>query len=207
MSNKNKGSKRNFVIAIILIIAVILVASWYLPPYFTPERLLSEQHVNINNTTRTIRFTEKSSGFDRLGQDLENESEISHYGYFLELVDSVGQQQLDKIKFESPVWVVQKTAEMVVLPDGRIWIVSATSSTSEDAPGFILKYDCSTDKLLEVPLKWNDDYHLRKVTDSCVFLGEKTRLYGGYFRMQGAIYFHFDREELVDTRSDNLTGI
>lgn len=202
MTKKSKNTKIKFIIIVTIIIGLILVASWYLPRYFTPESLLSEQRIVINNKTRIIKFSEKSSGFDRLGQDLENKSETSHYGYFLELKDSTGEQSLDKIKFESPVWIIQKTPEMIVLPDGRIWIVSITNSLESDEPGFILKYDCSSDKLVEIPLKWDNTYHLRKVSDTCVFLGEVNRLYQGYFNMKGGIYFHFEKEKLIDSRTN-----
>jgi hypothetical protein len=197
--NSDKKDTRKAAIKFILVVGVIFLIIWFGREYLASKTILSTSPVVINGKERVLVFSQKTSGNTAKERMQEVESVgPAHYGYFLELLDKTSNKSLDEVKFKSPVWHIQQTPEVIVRPDGVVWIVSTTRNFDKESPGFILKFSIKDDKLQSEVFEMEDNYRIRQIQGNRVMLSEGTKNYSTIYPQ--ALYLDLETSRIVDER-------
>ena len=182
----------------------MIPAVWLLMNFFATESVVDYMYSNFDGKERCIILSEKTGSKgnrNRSVHDHNVENGTTHFGYFLELYDSISNKSFHKIDFSSPVSKIQSTPQLRVFDNGVIWIVSTTNSSDDDRRGFIVKFSAENDKLIKQTFTLDEKYKIRDLIDNSILLSENDDFPGSYHDpVFGCIYFDLATEKIVDTR-------
>jgi hypothetical protein len=200
-----KKTTRNAIIIVVLCLAIGVPSFLFLREYFATENPINKTHITINGKERLLVFSEKSSSNRTKDHFGERQSNNVHFGYYLELSDSLTKTSLAKLKFSSPVSTIQATPEMIVNANNDVWIVSITHSNRRDEPGFILKFSVAGDKLSDTGFTLDEKYWITEIRDNKVFLGEGNGVnrMAHYDPIYGNVYLNLETGKIEDNRRTN----
>ncbi|MBL7921398.1 MAG: hypothetical protein JNJ40_13860 [Bacteroidia bacterium] len=197
---KKKKDRKATLIAI-LIMAVLFVVIWFGLEFLATEHPISHTPITIAGKERVLKFSEKTRGYTNKDQTTGiRESGTSHYGYFLELVDSVAKKSLHKLKFKAPVHNIQNTPQMYIASNGNIWLVSTSNGFNRDEEGFILKFIISNDSIKQLDYILDELYGIRDIKDNKVMLAKGSEFYQAYNEFFGGIYLDLETGKIIDNR-------
>ncbi|PBQ31669.1 hypothetical protein CNR22_07770 [Sphingobacteriaceae bacterium] len=204
MSAEEKKKSRKSTIIAVSVFILMIPAVWLLMNFFATESVIDYMHVDLNGQKRCIILSEKTGSKgnrDKSVHDQNAGNGKTHFGYFLEVYDSISNKSLHKIDFSSPVSKIQDTPQLRVLDDGVIWIVSTTNSADDDRRGFILKFSVENDKLIKQTFTLDEKYKIRELIDNSILLSENSD-FPGVFNdpVFGCIYLDLETGKIVDTR-------
>jgi hypothetical protein len=198
-----KKRNRKGALVFMLIIAIMAPAIWFGLEWLATEYPISQRHITIDGKDRILKFSERTRGYTQKDQSTGiRESGTSHYGYFLELVDSLANKSLHKLKFKAPVHNIQSTPQMYISSNGTIWMVSTTNSNRDDERGFILKFSIKNDSIIGDDKEQDETYGIRGMEGNKVFLSKGNEFYTPYSTFFGGIYLDLETEKIVDDRKD-----
>jgi hypothetical protein len=199
-ANEKRRGRR---IGIFVLVAAVIVflGIWFGREYFGVESVISETPVTLDGKNRILKFSEKTNEYRMRNADGIMESGISHYAYFIELIDSASKVSLDKIRFTSPVNDIQNMPELIAFSNGTVWVISTTNMGTHDTRGFILKFTVQADKITEVPFVLDNNYHIRAIKENKVILSEVGESYTPYSDFFGGIYLDLKSERIVDDKN------
>lgn len=203
LAEKKKGRKAGIIAILLILIAAPII--WFSMEYFATESIITYEHVKIQEDSLCVILSEKTSSDHTTLSDhknhIENDGKDSHYGYFLEVYDSISGKSIDKIKFKSPVWTIQETPELFVFPDGTIWVISTCRYSIQDEHGFMLKFKFENQKITQKEFVLDEKYEIRNIHENFVLISEGYDLSGDYWDiLNGNLYFDLETEQIVDTR-------
>lgn len=198
-AKKKKDRKATFVA--IIIMAVLFVVIWFGLEFLATEHPISQTPITVAGKERVLKFSEKTRAYTNKDQTTGiRESGTSHYGYFLELVDSVAKKSLHKLKFKAPVHNIQNTPQMYIASNGNIWLVSTSNGFRSDEEGFILKFTISNDSIKQIDYILDELYGIRDIKDNKVMLAKGNEFYQAYNEFFGGIYLDLETEKIIDDR-------
>lgn len=198
----DKKTTRKAIIGLVIFIAIAAPLIWFVPRWWAEEVMIDYRIAEINGDILTVIFSEKSGSSGRRSisdNQISPESNVTHhYGYFLELYDSAANKSLDKIEFDSLVWDIQTTPALRVFPNGIIWLVSVSTDTFEDKPGFMLKFEIKNNKILQLDFALDEKWRIRDIKDNKVVITDGNTMDGMYYdEVGGCTYFDLETEEIV----------
>lgn len=201
---KKKKSSRWPAIIVISIIVIMAPVIWWGMHFFAQETMVDYVTTEVNGDTLSVILTEKTSSprenFRDVHERRETDLNDRHYGYFLELYDSAENKSLDKIEFDSPVWVIQDKPQLRVFSDGTIWMVSTNIMQQSDKPGFILKFAIENDKIVQHDFKLDEKYYITGLDGNYVILSDGTGFGGNMIDpVFGSTYLDLETEKVVVT--------
>ncbi|MBK7669382.1 MAG: hypothetical protein IPJ32_19790 [Sphingobacteriaceae bacterium] len=202
---EEKRTTRKAIIVVVLCLAIAVPLFFFAREYFAKESLISRAHITLNSKERILIFSEKSSSTRTKDHFGERQSSNLHYGYYLELVDSLTKTSLSKLKFSSPVSTIQATPEMIINANNDVWLVSITHSNRRDEPGFILKFLVVGDTIIDTGFKLDEKYWITDIRDNRVFLGEGSGVdrMAHYDPIYGNVYLDLETGRIEDNRRTN----
>jgi hypothetical protein len=195
-----KKSNRKAAIGFVVMIAIIFPVVWFGLDFLATEYPITQSYITISGKDRVLKFSEKKRGYSNKIASGERQSGISHHGYFLELLDSINNKSLHKLKFKSPVHKIQNKPKMYVSSNGTIWLVSTTRSYQDDERGFILKFLIENDNIKKEEYELDETYGIREIDGNKVILNKGSDFYQAYSVFVGGIYFDLETEKIVDDR-------
>jgi hypothetical protein len=195
-----KKKERKTAIYFILFLAISFLLIWFALDALATEKPVSQTQLFIGGKVRILKLSEKVRGYRNKNSSGEIESGTSHYGYFLELVDSLKKISLHKLKFKAPVRVIQEKPKIYISSHGIIWLVSTTDGFRDDEPGFILKFSTKNDSIQKFDYKLDEFYSIRKIEGNRVMLNKPNEFFQACNPISGCIYFDLETEKIVDTR-------
>lgn len=198
----DKKRTRKIALRFILIISLVFLIVWFGAEFLAKESIIRETHLSFNGKARGLRLSEKSSAYRLKNSQTERESGITHYCYFLELIDTASQTSLHKLKFKSPVLRIQNKPQMIPYPNGTIWIVSTSSSSDTDSPGFILKFLVNEDKIVQEDFDLGDDYRVIDIMENRVILAKGRSNYRSRTELFNGIYLDLETGQIVNQRKE-----
>ncbi len=199
---KKKKDRRTAVL-FILFIAILFPIFWFGLDFLATEHPISQTIITVDGKDRVLKFSERTRGYSQKDQSTGiRESGTSHYGYFLELVDSLAKKSLHKLKFKAPVHNIQDTPEMYISSNRTIWLVSTTNGFRADEPGFILKFLINNDSIKQLDYTLDELYGIREIKDNIVMLSKGNEFYQACNPVFGCIYLDLETEKIVDTREE-----
>ena len=202
-----KRKNRKIGLIAILVVGVMAVVIWFAMDYFATESIITYKNITINGDSVSVILSEKTSSDTRTLSDSKNHIEPdekdNHYGYFLEVYDSVANKSIDKIKFKSPVWSIQSAPQLFVFPNGTIWVVSTCRFSNMNEHGFMLKFEYKNGKISEKEFALDEKYEIRNIHKNYVLISEGYDLRGDFWdTLNGNLYFDLETEQIVDTRGE-----
>jgi len=198
---KKKKDRKATLMAILFFLALFPII-WFGLEFLATEHPISQTLITVNGKERVLKFSEKTRGYTQKDQTTGiRESGTSHYGYFLELVDSIANRSLHKLKFKAPVHNIQDTPKMYISSNGIIWLVSTTNGFRDEL-GFILKFSISNDSIKQLNYELDETYGIRDIVGGRVFLSKGNEFYTPYSPFFGGIYLDLETEKIVDDRKD-----
>lgn len=199
---KKKKDRKATLMAILFFLALFPIM-WFGLDFLATEYPITQTNITIDGKNRVIKFSERTRGYTQKDQTTGiRESGTSHYGYFLELVDSIAKRSLHKLKFKAPVHNIQDTPKMYFSSKGIIWIVSTTRSNRDDERGFILKFSIRNDSIINNEREQDEAYGIRDIDGNRVFLSKGNEFYTPYSTFFGGIFLDLETEKIVDDRKD-----
>ncbi|MEO6305793.1 MAG: hypothetical protein ABIP51_21770 [Bacteroidia bacterium] len=197
---KEKKSNRKATLVFILFVAIVAPIIWFGMEYLAEESLISQTSINLNGKDIIIKFSEKTKGYTTKDSNTGvRESGTSHYGYFLELVDSTTHTAIQKLKFEAPVHNIPSMPKMVISANNTVWIICTTLSDF-DPQDFVLKFSITDKTIKQLEFALDEKYHFREIEGNKLMLSNGTDFYRSYNPVFGGIYFDLDTEKIVDDR-------
>lgn len=197
---KKKKDRKATLMAILFFI-ILFPIIWFGLEFLATEHPISQTQITIAGKERVLKFSEKTRGYSNKNASGERESGTSHYGYFLELVDSLANRSLHKLKFKAPVHNIQDTPKMYVASNGTIWLVSTTNGFRDEL-GFILKFSISNDSIKQQDYLLDEIYGIREIEGHKVMLSKGNDFYQAYNAFFGGIYLDLETEKIIDDRKD-----
>lgn len=198
-----KKKDRKTAVLFILFVAVLFPIIWFGLDLLATEYPISQTTITVEGKDRVLKFSERTRGYTQKDQTTGiRESGTSHYGYFLELVDSLAKRSLHKLKFKAPVHNIQDTPEMYISSNGTIWLVSTTNGF-RDEEGFILKFSISNDSIKQLDYELDETYGIRQIEGNRVMLSKGNEFYQACNPFFGCIYLDLETEKVVDDRKKN----
>ncbi|MDP1802532.1 MAG: hypothetical protein Q8L81_14325 [Bacteroidota bacterium] len=197
-----KKSNRKGALIFMLIVAIMAPAIWFGLDWLATEYPITQKHITIDGKERVLKFSEKIRGYNSKNSFGEHESGTAHHGYFLELVDSLANKPLHKIKFNTPVHNIQSTPKMYISSNGFIWLVSITNSYRDDEQGFILKFSISRDSIKPLDFTLDEKYGIHDMEENRVMLTDGKGFYNGCNPIFGCVYLDLETEKIIDSRKD-----
>lgn len=197
-----KKKDRKATLMAILFLLVLFPIIWFGLELLATEHPITQTLITLNGKERVLKFSEKTRGYTQKDQSTGiRESGTSHYGYFLELVDSIANRSLHKLKFKAPVHNIQDTPKMYISSNGIIWLVSTTNGFRDEL-GFILKFSISNDTIKQLNYELDEIYGIREMEGNKVMLSKGNEFYQACNPIFGCVYLDLETEKIIDSRKD-----
>jgi len=198
-----KKKDRKAALLFVLFIAILFPVIWFGLEFLATEHPITQKQITVNGKDVLLKFSEKTRGYSNKDQTTGiRETGTSHYGYFLELYDSLAKRSLHKLKFEAPVHNIQNTPEIYIASNGTVWLVSTTTGFHDEL-GFILKFAISNDSIKQVDYTLDETYSIREIEGNRVMLGKNNEVYMPCNPIFGCLYLDLETEKIEDTRKNN----
>lgn len=198
-SNEVRTKKRNRRASIIALILVLIAfpVIWFGLEWLATESVISKSPVTVNGKLRILEFSEKTRGYRNKDNNNMPERGTSHYGYSLELIDSVSKKSLDKFKFSSPYHNIETKPRIIVDSTATVWVVSTTRRYDTNNMGYIYKFTLNNDKITQSEFSLTDDYFVREIDGSKIILSKGSDFYHSYTKVLGGTYYDLNTGKIV----------
>ncbi|MFN8395689.1 MAG: hypothetical protein U0176_13705 [Bacteroidia bacterium] len=187
-----------------IVLALIPLVWWWMNRT-SNEFLIATQPITLDGKPLQCNLLERTNSNEVRGLNSNPNTQMEtghvHLGYRLELYDSAAGKSLSQIEFKSPVSNIQSDPRMVIVPGGRIWLVSTSLSTDDDKRGFILQFVATGTKLQQAEFSLDEVFRIRDLDGTKVILSEGPSNSGGYIDpIRGGIFLDLVTGNVVDAR-------
>jgi hypothetical protein len=194
--DSDKIADRRAMIGLCLGIVIILIIIWFGRELLVSKSMIVAKEVPGQN--QVVLFSQKVGTLGIRDRHDVQGSDGTHYGYFLELFEKGSNSPIHTLKFKSPVEIIKHTPELLVFPDGNIWVVSTTDNYEKESPGFVLKFSIVGNKIKPQQFKIPENYRVRSIQDNKVMLSEGSTPFSKIF--PEPLFIELESSRIIDQR-------